>query len=154
MNITYRELNEDDYKNIETTFGDILNKYNVSNFKDKATTYGAFDNDRLVGIISIVILPLLEPLEGEEAFINHIEVVEDYRRNGIGTNLLKLAEDWTKEKHLFQLRAWSGKNTVEAINMANKQKYVMSQSIIYDINAPLYTERKYVFGYNWAKRFD
>ncbi len=154
MNITYRELNEDDYKNIEITFGDILNKYNVSNFKDKATTYGAFDNDRLVGIISIVILPLLEPLEGEEAFINHIEVVEDYRRNGIGTNLLKLAEDWTKEKHLFQLRAWSGKNTVEAINMANKQKYVMSQSIIYDINAPLYTERKYVFGYNWAKRFD
>ena len=154
MNITYRELNEDDYKNIETTFGDILNKYNVSNFKDKATTYGAFDNDRLVGIISIVILPLLEPLEGEEAFINHIEVVEDYRRNGIGTNLLKLAEDWTKDKHLFQLRAWSGKNTVEAINMANKQKYVMSQSIIYDINAPLYTERKYVFGYNWAKRFD
>ena len=154
MNITYRELNEDDYKNIEITFGDILNKYNVSNFKDKATNYGAFDNDRLVGIISIVILPLLEPLEGEEAFINHIEVVEDYRRNGIGTNLLKLAEDWTKEKHLFQLRAWSGKNTVEAINMANKQKYVMSQSIIYDINAPLYTERKYVFGYNWAKRFD
>ena len=154
LNITYRELDENDYDTIKDVFGDIIKKYNLPYFREKSFTYGAFDGQKLVGVISVVVLPLLSPLVGEEAFINYVGVLSDYRRQGIGSCLMEMAEKWTKGRELFQLRGWSSTYTVEAIMMANKLKYALAHSIIYDVDAPLDDKDKFIIGYNWVKRFD
>jgi len=78
----------------------------------------AIQEDVIVGLISVYWKQLPPPLlETYEGYIDIIEVHKDFRRRGIGTQLINLCLERAKEKDTYQLRAWSSLDKVEVIPM-------------------------------------
>ena len=154
MKLIYREIKKSDYDEIVKTFGQKIIKYNMIQFKKSSYNVGVYDNKKLVGIIANYIKTQIEPLKEKEAFIAYIEVLKDYRRKGIATHLVKMAEKWAKMQGLYQIAAWSDLNASNMICLAKKQKYSMCQAIMYDKNYLPTNGNKYVVGYYYAKRLD
>ena len=123
MKIVYKWLTKDDYKNVVKTFGEVVEKYNVLKFGKNYYAYGAFYNDELIGFISGGFRSLIPPLTDKEAYIYDVEVKKEYRRNGIGSKFVKMAEKWAKENNAFQIGAWSAEESKEMIMLAKKLKY-------------------------------
>lgn len=71
-----------------------------------------------VGLISIRWQLLSAPLANTgEAFIDIIEVAQDFRRRGIASQLVEVAVGRAKQKGVYQVRAWSSIDKFEAISM-------------------------------------
>ena len=67
----------------------------VSHLADgTATAYGAFEKDELCGFIWAYRHPFREE---ERMYVSEIRVKEEFRNQGIGTELLRLVEDKAKE---------------------------------------------------------
>ena len=154
MKINYREFKKSDYENIVKTFGPKIERFHMVQFKKNCYNIGAFDGDKLVGMISTYERTQIEPLKQKEAFIAYIEVLKDYRRKGIATHLVKMAEKWAKMQGLYQIGAWSDLVATNMILLAKKQKYSMCQAIMYDENYLPTNGNKYIVGYYYAKRLD
>jgi ribosomal protein S18 acetylase RimI-like enzyme len=64
---------------------------------DTAIVYGAFHNTELVGFIWAYVHQFREE---PRMYVSEIRVKEEYRKRGIGSQLLRLIEDRAKEKGL------------------------------------------------------
>jgi ribosomal protein S18 acetylase RimI-like enzyme len=71
-----------------------------------------------IGIISVYWQALPAPLSNTiEGYINIIEVRPAYRKQGIARQLIDLSIQRAREHPVYQLRAWSSEDKVEAIFM-------------------------------------
>jgi len=78
----------------------------------------ALEADKPVGIIGVYWNELPFPLEGtREAYINIIEVLPEYRRQGIARELVGKAIDFSRREGVYQLRAWSSDDKAQALPM-------------------------------------
>ena len=78
----------------------------------------AMDGGRPVGLISVYPRGLPAPLSGIcEAFIDIIEVASGYRRRGIARRMIEMSVEKSRQQGLYQIRAWSSEDKVEAIPM-------------------------------------
>lgn len=78
----------------------------------------ALCNGNPVGLISVYWRPLPSPLvDLHEGYIDIIEVLAEYRRRKIATRMIDLVTERAHERGVYQLRAWSSEDKVEAIPM-------------------------------------
>ena len=154
MKFEYREFKKSDYDEIVKTFGPKIEKYHMVQFKKNCFNIGAFEGNKLVGMIAIYERTQIEPINQKEAFIAYIEVLKEYRRKGIATHLVKRAEQWAKKTGYYQIGAWSDLEAQNMILLAKNQKFSMCQAIMYDKNYLPENGNKYVVGYYYAKRLD
>jgi GNAT superfamily N-acetyltransferase len=76
----------------------------------------ALDSDRPVGLIAVYWRELPPPLPTcSEGYIDIVEVPAGFRRQGIATQLIELAAQRARQHRVYQLRAWSSEDKVEAI---------------------------------------
>lgn len=81
-----------------------------------------------IGLIVAKSRGLSAPLQAvEEAFIDVIEVLPEYRRKGIGTALVEKVIAWAHDHHVSQIRAWSEETRYEALMLWNKLGFTFSQ---------------------------
>jgi GNAT superfamily N-acetyltransferase len=78
----------------------------------------ALENDTLVGLISACWKKLPPPLPDTfEGYVDILEVHEAHRRKGIARQLISIVCERAKSKGVYQLRAWSSEDKIEAIPM-------------------------------------
>ena len=82
----------------------------------------ACDGDKVVGYIGCVSYLAFE-LENEGMKIIALAVSKDYRRKGIGTQLLKTAEQWAKENNIEVILLNSGLSREDAHAFYESQGY-------------------------------
>ncbi|HET6447368.1 MAG TPA: GNAT family N-acetyltransferase [candidate division Zixibacteria bacterium] len=79
-------------------------------------TIVAVEGETIAGYISCFWQMLPEPLgKTQEAFIDIIEVDDNCRRRGVGSRLVKIASERTSAEGIYQIRAWSSADKIEAI---------------------------------------
>ncbi len=83
----------------------------------------ACDGDRVVGFIGCVSYLAFE-LENEGMKIIALAVSKEYRRKGIGTQLLKTAEQWAKENNIEVILLNSGLPREDAHTFYESQGYL------------------------------
>ncbi len=85
-----------------------------------------------VGLLSVSWHELPAPLPGTlEAFIDIIEVVETYRRQGISRRMIQISSERAREKGAYQIRAWSSDDKTEAIPMWKDLGFAMCPATTY-----------------------
>ena len=85
---------------------------------DDGFTILAVQLGEIVGFLAVQWRTFPSPLMGtREGFINIIEVKDGHRRQGIARSLISLAMTRAQEERVYQLRAWSSDDKVEAIPM-------------------------------------
>lgn len=79
-------------------------------------TIVALDGGTVAGYISWYWQMLPEPLGNtKEAYIDIIAVDESCRRRGVGSRLVKTASERASAEGIYQIRAWSSADKIEAI---------------------------------------
>jgi GNAT superfamily N-acetyltransferase len=92
----------------------------------------ALHEGEIVGLIAISWLLLPPPLpETYEAFIDIIEVSEAYQRQGIARQLISICEKRAQERGVYQLRAWSSDDKVQAIPMWKALGFGLCPATVY-----------------------
>ena len=86
-----------------------------------------------------------------DGFIEVIEVAEAYRRQGIGSNLVKFLEEYAASYGYYQIRAWSSEDKTEALNMWRKLNYCMCPAAMLGQNVKKGFENQQIVGYYYAK---
>ncbi|MCL2362147.1 MAG: GNAT family N-acetyltransferase [Defluviitaleaceae bacterium] len=116
MQITYQEIDNGILKKIANKYGKIV-KNHIHTEKD-SYSLAALCNNIPVGFISTYTRNLDAPIgEERDAYIDIIDVDEDYQRMGIATALVARTEEWAKQAGLLQIRGWSSQDKVKAIPM-------------------------------------
>lgn len=88
--------------------------------------------DTLVGMVSIYWKTLNDPIpETLEGFIDIIEVVKEYRGQGIARKMIEMVIDHVKKAEAYQIRAWSSEDKIEAIQMWRTLKFGLAPAITY-----------------------
>ena len=150
-----RKLTPEDFNNVVEVFGQKVITYNILKFDKHNLNLGAFDDKRLIGIITAEPRKLIKPLDDYcDLFITYIEVLKEYQNQGIATTLIQMAEDFAKQKGLFQITSWSDEETVEMNRLALKLKFTMCQALMYDENYLPQNPTDCVKGYYYGKRLD
>ena len=99
---------------------------------DDGFTLAALNDGQVVGFASFVWRDLIAPLESlQECFIDIIETKTEYRRQGIASSLLEMAEQYARDKGVYQLRAWSSDNKIEALPMWAALHFGLSPAVVY-----------------------
>ena len=97
-------------------------------FDDEYCSLVAVADGDPIGLIVAKVRGLSEPLQlSREAFIDVIEVLPEYRRQGIGTGLVREAMEWAVENQASQIRAWSEEVRLEALMLWQKMGFTFSQ---------------------------
>ena len=124
----YKEATEKDIALIHEEYGSICG----SHMRLDPGSYSIVVTlkDKIIGFISTSRKQLILPLEKEEAFINVLEVHENYRNKGIATKLILKTENHFKSEGIKQVRAWSSTDKYEAIHLWDKLNYTMNPSTI------------------------
>ena len=155
MEAKIRELAPQDFDNVVSVFGQKIIKYDMLKFEESNCNLGAFDNEKLIGIITSQPRKLIKPLDAHcDLFIAYIAVLEEYQNQGIATKLILATEKFAKEKGFFQITAWSDEDKVAMNHLALKLKYVMCQALMYDENYLPHSIEECVKGYYYGKRLD
>lgn len=88
-------------------------------------------NGENIGIISLYIRDICDNNTLKEAYIDLIEVKKQYRRMRVATELLNKVIEISKDKGLYQLRAWSSLDKKEAIKLWEYEKFCFNPTIMY-----------------------
>lgn len=82
-------------------------------------SFAAKDDDKIIGFISVSCKKMPYPFKKDikEAYIDIIEVDQNYRRQGIAKKLIEKVTKQTQACGCYQLRAWSSEDKTEAIQM-------------------------------------
>lgn len=116
--IVFKEITEEIEKQIVEIWGDWVIKYGCLHYGDGCYSLAALFGGKPIGFISAYPLRLPEPLQAHcDAYIDDIEVHEDFRRQGVARKLLSMTEQWAKAYGYRQIRAWSSDDKTEAIPM-------------------------------------
>lgn len=115
----------------------------------KAISFGAFDNEKLVGFVSAYIKVLSKPFPRKikSLFINSIIVSKKYRKQGIGKKLVKMVEKYAKENECYQVESWSSLDKKEMLNLWKKLGFGFCLS--FDVSEK---SGKVIKGYRVVKR--
>ena len=109
--IIFKEINPEIEKQIVGIWGDWVVKYGCLHYGDGCYSLAALCDGKPVGFISAYPLQLPEPLQAyRDAYIDDIEVHEDFKRQGIARKLLSMTEQWAKDYGYRQIRAWSSED--------------------------------------------
>lgn len=112
----------------------------------------AIDGETVVGFAALRpsrwIAPLNQYFDG---FIEVIEVAETYRRQGIGSTLVKALEEYARDFGYYQIRGWSSDDKVEALNMWRKLNYCMCPAAMLGQSVKKGFENQQIVGYYYAK---
>ncbi|MBQ2669037.1 MAG: GNAT family N-acetyltransferase [Clostridia bacterium] len=126
MNIIYKEIDQAIEEKIVKQYGSWVHDWNCLVKGEGCYLVAATDGDIIAGFAALHPAQWIAPLEQySDAFIEVIEVSEDYRRKGIGSTLVKMMEDFAKTYGYYQIRSWSSVDKVEALHMWRKLKYAM-----------------------------
>jgi len=79
--------------------------------ENKAVIFGAFNNN-LCGFVWVYTRDFFGK---KHLHINHIVVKENFRREGIGRNLINRIEEYCKENNIFNIELMVSKSNLEAI---------------------------------------
>ena len=132
MKIEYKKIDNLIFDKIVIGYYGRLKKEKQLFLRDDAFALAAFDGDIPVGFVCVTPRVLAYPLERlKDAFIEILDVHEDYRRQGIGRHLVACAEEWAKKTGFKQIRTHSNDKAVEAINMWHKLNYGLCQHVYY-----------------------
>lgn len=97
-------------------------------FDDNYLSLIALAGNQPIALIVAKARPLAEPLQMvTEAFIDIIEVLPEYQRQGIGTALVQRVIQWARESGVAQVRAWSEEIRCEALLLWNKLGFTFSR---------------------------
>jgi GNAT superfamily N-acetyltransferase len=97
-------------------------------FDDNYLSLIALAEDQPIALIVAKTRPLAEPLQMlTEAFIDIIEVLPEYQRQGVGTALVQRVIQWAQERRVSQVRAWSEEIRCEALLLWNKLGFTFSR---------------------------
>jgi GNAT superfamily N-acetyltransferase len=78
----------------------------------------ALCDGKAVGLISVYWKALPPPLPGtDEGYVDIIEVREGFRRRGIAARMIEMSVERARVRGVYQLRAWSSEDKIEAISM-------------------------------------
>ena len=92
--------------------------------RNPSTCFGAFANDRLVGVI-------LTGHDGRRAIIHHMCVHPDFRRQGIAGELVKLAEEALKAEGIQKIFGLVFKDNDAANAFWENQGYTLRTNLNY-----------------------
>jgi len=131
MNIEYKKIDASIFSKIVDKYGEWVKDY--VHIKSDTFTLAAMDGDIPAGFVCVTPRFLEYPLEHlKEAYIDDLEVHENYRRQGIGQHLINCAEEWAKKTGFRQIRTHSSNQSVEAIHMWYKLNYGLSPHDYHD----------------------
>lgn len=87
---------------------------------DTAIVYGAFENEELIAFIWAYIHQFREE---NRMYVSEIRVKEEYRRRGIGSQMLRMVEDKAREQGLGAIYLHAEANNPEAIRFYKTAGY-------------------------------
>lgn len=116
MQITYQEIDMEFLERIALKYGEWAQKH--VHVGDGCFSLAAVCENNPIGFISTYTRNLSAPIgEEKDAYIDVIELDENFRRKGIATEMVVRTEAWARKAGLLQIRAWSSRDKVEAIPM-------------------------------------
>ena len=116
MQIIYQKIDENLINKIDKKYGKTAKDH--IHTEDGSFSLAAVYDDDVIGFISTYTRNLTEPIaEEKDAYIDIIEVENEYQRIGIATELIKRTEEWALKSGLLQINAWSSQDKTEAIPM-------------------------------------
>lgn len=101
----------------------LTKRVNEMSKRENYQIFVACDNEEVVGFIGCVRYLAFE-LENEGMKIIALAVSRKYRRKGIGTELLKTAEQWAKENNIEVILLNSGLTRAEAHTFYESRGYI------------------------------
>ncbi|HOF33601.1 MAG TPA: GNAT family N-acetyltransferase [Spirochaetota bacterium] len=123
MRITYKELLKSDYdssfflwkktEGMSLSNADTLEQFESFIKLNHGLSYGAFDEDKLVGTV-------LCGTDGRRGYIYHLAVENEYRRMNIGTKLVSLSIEALKIKGIEKCHIFVFKNNESGNNFWKK----------------------------------
>ncbi|MCL2532147.1 MAG: GNAT family N-acetyltransferase [Oscillospiraceae bacterium] len=127
MNIVYQTIDKAMRKKIIAEYGNREARYTRDfettikkhvHLEPDSCSIAALHEGKPVGFISICTKTFAAPLSHvQDAYIDILEIDEQYRRQGIAAALVAQTETWAAQQGFAQIRSWSSDNKVEAISM-------------------------------------
>lgn len=152
MDIQYLEIDEKIEEKIIQQYGSWVHDYNCFVRGENCCLIAALDGGNIAGFAALHPAKWIPPLDDkEDAFIEVIEVAKAYRRQGIGSHLVKLMEDYAASKGFRQIRSWSSEDKVEALNMWYKLGFCMCPAAQLGPSVKLGFENQQIVGYYYGK---
>ena len=152
MSIFYKEIDTFIEEAIVEQYGDWVREYGCLVRGEGCYLIAAIDGETVVGFAALHPARWIVPLERYfDGFIEVIEVAEAYRRQGIGSNLVKFLEDYARTYGYYQIRAWSSDDKVEALNMWHKLNYCICPAAMLEQSVKKEYENQQIVGYYYAK---
>ena len=110
------------------------------------------DNDTIAGFAALHPAQWIAPLaEYRDGFIEVIEVAKSYRRQGIGSTLVKKLEHFAADYGYYQIRAWSSCDKTEALHMWRRLNYCMCPAAMLGASVCKGNADIEIAGYYYAK---
>lgn len=92
----------------------------------------ALYGETLAGLISTYWREMPTPLnEDFDAYIDILEIHEDFRRKGIATQLIEISMRRAKQMGMRQIRAWSSEDKIEAIHLWKTLSFGLCPATMY-----------------------
>jgi GNAT superfamily N-acetyltransferase len=132
MEIIYKEIDDALIEKLIAHFKkENLIRNNIHR-EDGSYSIAALCGDIPVGFISTYTESFTPPIgDRKDAYIDIIEVDEQYRRCGIARTMVRLSEEWAAKQGFTQIRAWSSEDKIEAIPMWENLGYCMCPAKIW-----------------------
>ena len=133
MEIIYQEINDILLEKIIVHYAvmeETIRKH--IHFESGSYSLVALYENKPVGFISTYTKKWPVPLTSEkDAYIDIIEVDEQYRRKNIARGLISKTEKWAQDNGFIQIRSWSSDDKLEAIPMWHSLNYCMCPAKIW-----------------------
>lgn len=127
--IEYKEADHSLRERVSTEWGE---KAALHMHIDDGFSIVGLHHEKIVGLISVFWKLLPAPLnETHEGYIDIIEVAADYRRKGIARKMVELAAKRSRARNVYQMRAWSSEDKIQAIPMWKELGFGLCPAITY-----------------------
>ena len=151
-NITIQKISSEIENQITEIWGGWVKEYGCLHYGDGCCSLAALWNGKPVGFISAYPLQYPAPLQAyQDAYIDNIEVLPDFRRQGIAARLLAMTEQWAKDYGYRQLRSWSSDDKTEALAMWYALGYGICPAIMRGVSVKKGFEDKPICGFYVVK---
>lgn len=152
MSIVYKEIDVDIENAILSQYGSWVHDYRCLKRGEGCYLIAAMDGDVVAGFTALHPGRWIAPLEQySDGFIEVIEVAKAYRRQGIGSTLVKMLEEYAATYGYRQIRSWSSTDKVEALNMWYKLEYCMCPAAMLGPSVRKGFENQQIAGFYYAK---
>jgi len=140
--IIYKQIDKPLKERIVSIFGDWITEHGCLLIEEEGSyAVAALSGDDIAGFAGINKAELAAPLNGcYDAFINIVEVDDNFQRQGIGRRMISMLEDWAKSYGYKQIRAWSSEDKVAAIRMWYALNYGMCPAVDHGIKGYVYAK--------------